>query len=146
MIAAVRVQFEGVVALAVTATLCGYRSYTAMAEWGRTYEAEISAALGFTREQTPCAGTLFGVFRRLGRMALEACLGRWQAAVLAALPEDAAGGIRGMAIDGTVLRGSRTRGAPLTHLHSAVRHRLGLTLGQVAIDAKTNEITAITHS
>jgi len=33
--------------------------------------------------------------------------------------------------------------APLTHLLSAVSHRLGLTLGQVAVDANTNEITAI---
>src|ERR1019366_7633855 len=40
-------------------------------------------------------------------------------------------------------RGSRKPGAPRTHLLSAVSHRLGLTLGQVAVEEKTNEITAI---
>ncbi|HVA93006.1 MAG TPA: transposase family protein, partial [Chloroflexota bacterium] len=50
------------VALAVAATLCGYRSYTAMAEWGRIYGADLSRALGFTREHTPCAATFFQLF------------------------------------------------------------------------------------
>lgn len=46
----------------------------------------------------------------------------------------------GIAIDGKTLRGARTQGAPGAHLLSAVSHRLGLTLGQVAVDDKTNEI------
>ena len=49
----------------------------------------------------------------------------------------------GSAIDGKTLRGSRKQGAPGVHLLSAVSHRLGLTLAQQAVDAKTNEITAI---
>ena len=131
------------VALAVAATLCGYRSYTAMAEWGRIYGADLRRALGFTREHPPCAATFFQLFRRLDRGALDACLGRWQAQVLATLPADEAPVVQALAIDGKTLRGSRKQGAPLTHLLSAVSHRLGLTLGQVAVDAKTNEITAI---
>ena len=130
------------VALAVAATLCGYRSYTAMAEWGRTYGDVLGQALGFTRRQTPCAATFYHLFRRLEREALEACLSRWETAVLAALPGDTAP-LPALAIDGKTLRGSRKQGAPLTHLLSAVSHRLGLTLGQVAVDEKTNEITAI---
>jgi predicted transposase YbfD/YdcC len=130
------------IALAVAATLCGYRSYTAIAEWGRTYGAGLSLALGFTRAQTPCAATFYHLFRRLDREMLDACLGRWEAAVLAACP-GAAAEIPAVAIDGTTLRGSRKQGAPLTHLLSAVSHHLGLTLGQVAVDEKTNEITAI---
>jgi predicted transposase YbfD/YdcC len=63
--------------------------------------------------------------------------------VLAAVPGDAAPPGPALAIDGTTLRGSRTQGAPLTHLLTAVSHRLGLTLGQVAVDEKTNAITAI---
>jgi hypothetical protein len=104
------------VGLAVAATLCGYRSYTAMAEWGRTHGAALGQALGFTREQTPCAATFYHLFRRLEREALEACLGRWQAAVLATLPGATAGVLPALAIDGKTLRGSRKQGAPLTHL------------------------------
>jgi predicted transposase YbfD/YdcC len=131
------------VALAVAATLCGYRSYSAMAEWGRTYGAAICAALGFTRAQPPCAATFYHLFRRLDRAALEACLGRWVQQVLAALPPLDPPVVPGLALDGKTLRGSRKQGAPLTHLLSAVSHRLGLTLDQVAVDDKTNEITAI---
>jgi predicted transposase YbfD/YdcC len=131
------------VALAVAATLCGYRSYSAMAEWVRTSGLAMSQALGFTRTQTPCAATFYHLFRRLDRAALETCLGGWTKQVLAALAGEDTSGLAGVAIDGKTLRGSRKQGAPLTHLLSAVSHRLGLTLGQVAVDEKTNEITAI---
>lgn len=48
-----------------------------------------------------------------------------------------------MAVDGKTLRGSKKQGAPGTHLLSVLSHRLGLTLTQQAVDAKTNEIGAI---
>jgi len=141
----VRHPLVAMLALACAATLCGYRSYSAMAEWGRTYGVEIRRALGFTREQSPCAATFYQLFRRLDRVALEACLGRWAQQALAVLPkaEEEAAGPAGVAMDGKTLRGSRKQGAPLTHVLSAVSHRLGLTLGQVAVPDKTNEITAI---
>src|SRR5262249_50458818 len=48
-------------------------------------------------------------------------------------------------IDGKALRGTRcaTRGLGALHLVSAWASQQGLTLGQVAVDAKSNEITAI---
>jgi DDE_Tnp_1-associated len=53
-------------ALACSAMLCGYRSYTAIAEWGRYYGEPLVRALGFTR-RPPCAATLHTVFRRVDR-------------------------------------------------------------------------------
>src|SRR5262249_57007602 len=48
-------------------------------------------------------------------------------------------------MDGKALRGSRcaARGLGALHLVSAWASQQGLTLGQVAVDAKSNEITAI---
>jgi len=48
-----------------------------------------------------------------------------------------------MAVDGKTLRGSKKQGAPGTHLLSVLAHRVGLTLTQQAVAAKTNEIKEV---
>jgi predicted transposase YbfD/YdcC len=130
-----------ILALACSAMLCGYRSYTAIAEWGRHYGEPLVRALGFTR-RPPCAATLHTVFRRVDREILEAKLGTWAEGLLTGRarpegPEDA------VAIDGKTLRGSQKQGAPGAHLLSAFAHRLGLTLAQQAVADKTNEIPVV---
>ena len=54
--------------------LCGARSYSAIAEWGRNDGLRIAQALGFTHA-TPCAATLHTVFRHVNRDEFEAHLG-----------------------------------------------------------------------
>lgn len=138
-----RYSLAALLALAVAATLSGCCSYSAMAEWGRAQGAAVRQALGFPGAHMPCAATFSLLFRRLDRTALEGCLGRWVAQVLTQLPATPAHRCAGIAIDGKTLCGSRQQGAAVTHLLSAVSHQLGLTLGQVAVPAKTNETTAI---
>ena len=133
---------SAILALSSCAMLCGYRSYGAIAEWGRNYSTQIAQALGFT-SHTPCASTLFTIFGHLDREAFEAKLGAWADSVVAhtlPIPEAPQEAI---AVDGKTLRGSKKQGAPGTHLLSALSHRLGLTLAQQAVDDKTNEIKAI---
>jgi DDE family transposase len=125
-------------ALACTAMLCGYQSYGAIAEWTRNYGRPWARALGLTHATPPCAATLHAVFRALDREQVEAVLGSWAEAVLQGSPGGA--GPEGVALDGKTLRGARQRGVPGAHLLSAVSQRLGLTLGQTAVDDKTNEI------
>jgi hypothetical protein len=129
-----------ILALACSAMLCGSRSYTAIAEWGRNYGARLMRALGFTR-RPPCAATLHTVLRRVDRAEVEAKLGAWAEGLLhgTPAPQDIAEGI---AIDGKTLRGSQKQGAPGALLLSALAHRLGVTLGQQAVADKTNEIPA----
>jgi hypothetical protein len=98
--------------------------------------------LGFARATAPCAATLYLIFRRLDRGAVDAALGRWAEGVLTGRPARR-GALEGVACDGKTLRGSRKQGAPGAHLLSAVSHRLGLTLAPEAVDDKTNEIGAI---
>ena len=128
-----------ILALAAAAMLCGYRSYSAIAEWGRNYGQTLAAALGFKNGKTPCAATLHTIFGRLDKQRFEARLGTWAEAVLAATPTAE---LEAEAIDGKSLRGSQKQGAIGAHLLSAVSHRLGLTLGQRAVPEKTNEIGA----
>ena len=126
--------------LACCAMLCGYRSYSAIAEWGHNYGTSIAQALGFTHN-TPCAATLHTVFRHVDRDTLEAKLGAWAEQVVVSLPTAPSAGEAAIALDGKTLRGSRKQGAPGVHLLSALSHRLGLTLAQQAVDNKTNELT-----
>ena len=131
-----------VLLLSLAAMLCGYRSYAAIAEWGRTYGPEVLAALGFTQATPPCAATLYRVFKGLDVRVLEAMLGAWAEEVLATLPP--AEGLReAIALDGKTLRGSRKQGAPGAHLLSALSHRVGLTVAQEAIPSKKGEQTAL---
>jgi predicted transposase YbfD/YdcC len=122
--------------------LCGYRSYSAIAEWGRNYGANLAHALGFTHN-TPCAATLHTVFRHMDRDALETKLGAWAEGVVASTPPAPSAGEAAVALDGKTLRGSHKQGAPGVHLLSALSHHVGLTLAQQAVDAKTNEITQV---
>lgn len=131
---------HAILSLAAAAMLCGYRSYSAMAEWGRNYGQALASALGFTQGKTPCASTLHTIFRLLDKDSFEDNLSLWAEAVLSATPSEQ---LEAEAIDGKSLRGSQKQGASAAHLLSAVSHRLGLTLLEKAVPDKTNEIGAV---
>jgi predicted transposase YbfD/YdcC len=123
-----------VLALACVAMMCGVKGYSAIAEWGRNYGKEISKALGFTHEKTPCSATFCNIFRKLEIQLMESILGQWADNISSAV---------GISIDGKTLHGSAKQGSGITHLLSAVRHGLGMTLAQCSVDSKTNEIGEI---
>ena len=131
-----------ILSLTCCAMLCGYRSYSAIAEWGRNYGTDIAHALGFTHN-TPCAATLHTIFRCIDREAFEAKVGAWAESVVATGPAAPEAPEIAVALDGKTLRGSSKQGAPGVHLLSALSHHLGLTLAQQAVDDKTNEITQV---
>jgi predicted transposase YbfD/YdcC len=131
-----------ILALACCAVLCGYRSYSAMAEWGRNYGWRLVHALGF-RHKPPCAATFYSVFRHLDCETFEAKIGRWAQEMVAHSATPHEGQETALGLDGKTLRGSKKHGAPGVHLLSAVAHDLGLTLAQQSVADKTNEITAV---
>jgi len=87
----------------------------------------------------PSHDTFERVFDRLDPPALQRCLLSWLAAICKTL------NIGHIAIDGKAARhsGSPTRGIKALHLVSAWATEHSLTLGQVATEEKSNEITAI---
>lgn len=129
---------SAILGLAVIAMMCGCRSYAAIAEWGRTYHADLPKALGFRQKKTPCASTLHYVFKDLDATALENRLTQWAITVLEDLPTQT--DTQAIAIDGKTLCGSHQQHATIRHLLSVVSHQLGITLTQQPVDAKTNEI------
>jgi predicted transposase YbfD/YdcC len=87
----------------------------------------------------PCHDTFERVFDRLDPLALQRCLLSWLTALADGLR------IGHIAIDGKTARrsGSPARGIKALHLVSAWATEYSLTLGQVATEEKSNEITAI---
>ena len=126
--------------VACVAMCWGRQTYGAIADWGRKYAATHpgwAAALGFTREELPCAATFFLLCRALDRQAFEAVVGQWAEAVVAGhRPPPAT--LAALARDAKSRRGSKKHGVPATQLLSAVRHRVGITLGHVPVDDQTN--------
>jgi len=85
----------------------------------------------------PAHDTFERVFNRLNPQAFQACFRNWVQAIQDVLT------IKHVAIDGKTLRGSGSAHLGPLHLVSAWATAQRLSLGQVAIDAKSNEITAI---
>ena len=125
-----------ILGLAVCAMLCGARSLYAISQWGRDQGQEVSEALGFTRQRTPCVSTLHQVFSRLDREAFEHELGRW-------LQERGLSEGEAVAIDGKALRGIHGDQLPGVHLVAAYAHQAGIVVGQQAVGEKKNELDAV---
>jgi hypothetical protein len=122
--------------------LCGARSSSAIADWGRHDGARIAQALGFTHG-TPCAATLHTIFRHVNRDACEAHLGAWADRVVRRLPAAPEMPGPAVALEGKTLRGSQKQGAPGPHLFSALAPQVGVTLAQHAVDDHTKAITVV---
>ena len=61
-----------------------------------------------------------------------------------AVDEGGAGGGRLVtAIDGKTVRGAKNKAGKAPHLVAALAHGIGAVLGQVAVDEKSNEISAV---
>ncbi len=125
-----------ILTLAVCAMLCGARSLYAISQWGRDHGTEVSHALGFTRERTPCVSTLHQVFSRLDREGFEGALGRW-------LQERGLQPAEAVAVDGKTLRGIHGEQLPGVHLVAAYAHQAGVVVGQQAVGEKQNELGAL---
>ena len=122
-----------ILTLCSVAMLCGCRSLYAIAQFGRGRGKHFAAALGFTRETTPCCTTLHNLFVALDKAAFEDALARWSGAAAEAH------GWSTVSLDGKTLRGSTDVQLPGVHLLAAYAHEAGIVLRQLPVDAKANE-------
>src|SRR5580693_10378415 len=131
----VRYRLAVILGLAVCAVLSGARSFTAIAEWAADADQATRDALGVTGV-VPCESTFRRTLQNLDAGALDDAAGTWAPQRTA----PAAGAQRMIAVDGKTLRGSGVAGGPGRHLLAALDHAHGVVLGQVDVEAKTNEI------
>lgn len=121
--------------------LCGCDDFVEIEEFGRAKEAFFRRFLELAHG-IPSHDTFRRVFQAVCPQALQQCLLAWLKGLRQRVPA-APGEV--VALDGKTLRrtGDRARGVGPLHLVSAWATGNGLTLGQVAADAKSNEITAV---
>jgi predicted transposase YbfD/YdcC len=114
--------------------ICGGKDFTQMEELGKKKIAWLGKFLNFPNG-TPDSDTFRRVFERVNPCELAQCL---EASIC-----DAREDIKSVGIDGKTMRGSGNSEHSPYHVVSAWAREHGITLGQVAVDEKSNEITAI---
>jgi predicted transposase YbfD/YdcC len=141
----VRHRLVVVITVAVCAVAAGARSFVAISEWVTDLPAEVAAALGITG-RCPCESTIRRIVQRLDGDRFDALISGFVQRLCAA--RRPGGRRRVLAVDGKTLRGARDTGEgggdhePARHLLAVIDHDVRVVLGQVAVDGKSNEITA----
>lgn len=123
---------QAILTLAAVAMLSGAKSLYAIAQFGRDRGQAFAAALGFTRETSPCCTTLHYLFASLDHKAFEKAIRRWTAGRMSS-------GWQSVSIDGKTLRGTQGHKVPGVHLLAAYAHEAKAVLDQIPVDATTNE-------
>jgi predicted transposase YbfD/YdcC len=125
------------VVVALCGTIAGSDTWADIERFGNQRLSWLRTFLKLT-EGIPSHDTFGRVFARLDPAELVACIQQWLEEIGREIGQH-------IAIDGKTLRGSFDKAAgknPL-HLVSAWASEARLTLGQIAVDSKSNEITAI---
>ena len=133
-----------VVLIAMMAILSGAGGPTAIAKWA-ALKAEFLARVLPLPHGIPRKDVFRRVLGLLQPAAFQACFATWLQALRAKAAEGTDMDQPVFAVDGKTARRSHDRGAGLGALHcvSVWASDFGLSLGQVACDDKSNEITAI---
>jgi len=127
--------------IAVCGILCGCDGPTAIHRWAKHRESWLARHLALPNG-IPSRDCIRRLLVALKPEAFQRCFRAW---IGDAIPTDDDHPRRLVAIDGKTCRGSHDEGKGLGALHivSAWASEQGIALGQVATDAKSNEITAI---
>ncbi len=130
--------FLDVIVIAICGTICGCKSWNEITIYGRNKQDWLQTFLELPHG-IPGPDTFRRLFARIKPAAFQACFRTWMQALAATV------GVKQIAIDGKTVRRSHDRGlgkSPLPMV-SAWATANQLTLGQVAVRDKSNEITAI---
>lgn len=135
---------ESVVAISVMAVMCGCGGPTAIAEWADQKKDFLSKVLPLPNG-IPRKDVYRRVLSALKPEAFQACFFNWLELLRKKAAEATGVTQPTYAVDGKTLRRSHDKKKGLGALHSVSvwASEYGLSLGQVACDAKSNEITAI---
>jgi predicted transposase YbfD/YdcC len=127
----------GLLAVGIAAVIAGSRSFAAIGQWAADAGPEVLAVMGAARGPAE-ESTFRRAFALVSADVLDRVLGAWLWTRAAQ-----AGGRLVIAIDGKTVRGAKNKDGKAPHLVAALAHGIGTVPGQVAVDAKNNEIPAV---
>jgi len=127
-----------IITIAILASICGAEHFTEMEEFGRRKKEWLQSFLEL-KNGIPSHDTFARVFAVLKPSAFQERFVRWVQAVATASEGEV------VAIDGKTARRSHDKGTGIRALHlvNAWATRNRLVLGQIKVDEKSNEITAV---
>ncbi len=127
-----------IIAVAIFATICGADSWVHIEMFGRSKEEWFKSFLELPNG-IPSHDTFGDVFARLDREQFQSCFMGWTQEVARLAQGEV------VAIDGKTVRRSHdlSRGQQAIHLVTAWASANSMTLGQVKVERKSNEITTI---
>ena len=130
-----RHKLDDILVIGLATILCNGSDFEDMEEFGRARETELRQFLELPNG-IPDESTFFRVFQRVEPAELSGYLYSWLAEELEMQGQS-------VNIDGKTARGSGKKGGNATHIVSAWVGEKEIVLGQLAVDEKSNEITAI---
>lgn len=125
-----------IISLVICANLSGANSVRAVADWVLSLSVHELQRFGIRKGKPPSEPTIRRLLALLDFDQLDSIIRTW-------LLQHGPAKDRAIALDGKVLRGTRDGAIAAISLLSAVMHNCGVTLGQVQIDPRSNEIKAV---
>lgn len=130
--------FLDIIGLSLFAVLAGAQGYTEIEDFCRLHKAWLKNYFQLPNG-IPSHDTFSRVFSAINPAAFQECFFAWLKTVIKLFPENV------IAIDGKSIRASKraSHGLKALHIVSAWSCENGISLGQIKVDDKTNEITVI---
>ena len=124
-----------IIAITICAVVCGAESWEEISEYGRIKKEWLSSFLSLPNG-IPSHDTFNRVMSSLDPQSFESCFSNWVSSLIVATNEV-------ISIDGKTICGAKVNGKSPIHMVSAWASKNNIALGQVKVNEKSNEITAI---
>jgi hypothetical protein len=130
-----------ILSIAICATICGAKSFDAIAQWGKACTQKMLKRLGCRRNkrtglyEAPSEPAIRRFLQSLDGQAVDSAITGWLEPIM--------GTGAAIAVDGKTLKGARMSNGRQVQLLAALLHQEAAVVAQVQVPSTTNEITMV---